>query len=220
MNLILMGPPGAGKGTQADLIKASYPVPHISTGDMFREAVQEGTELGLKAKSYMDKGQLVPDEVTIGIVEERLAQPDCREGFLLDGFPRTTVQAQALDQVMSKLNRKIEAAINIFVPDEVLIQRTTGRVSCAKCKSVYHVVFNPPRESGICDKCGAELIHRSDDQEETARKRLQVYQQQTSPLLKYYEEHGILHSIDGNRDTMQVFADIQEVLASIENSPQ
>ena len=204
MNLILMGPPGAGKGTQAELIKASYPVPHISTGDMFRDAVQEGAELGLKAKSYMDKGQLLPDEVTIGIVEERLAQPDCKEGFLLDGFPRTTAQAEALDEVMSKQQRRIEAAINISVPEEVLIQRTTGRVSCTRCKSVYHVVFNPPQQSGICDKCGGELIQRSDDEEETARKRLQVYQQQTSPLLDYYEEHGILHNIDGNRDAMQV----------------
>ena len=218
MTLILMGPPGAGKGTQAELIKASYPVTHISTGDMFRDAVQEGTELGLKAKSYMDKGQLVPDEVTIGIVEERLAQPDCKEGFLLDGFPRTTAQAEALDEVMSKQQRRIEAAINISVPEEVLIQRTTGRVSCTRCKSVYHVVFNPPQQSGICDKCGGELIQRSDDEEETARKRLQVYQQQTSPLLDYYEEHGILHNIDGNRDAMQVFADIQEVLASIGKS--
>jgi adenylate kinase len=215
MNLILMGPPGAGKGTQADLIKASYPVPHISTGDMFREAVQEGTELGLKAKSFMDKGQLVPDEVTIGIVEERLAQPDCKEGFLLDGFPRTTVQAQALDKVLSRLNSKIEAAINIFVPDEVLIQRTTGRVSCSQCKSLYHIVFNPPVKAGVCDKCGGELIQRSDDQEETARNRLKVYQQQTSPLLDYYEAHGVLHSIDGDRDTLQVFADIQAVLAGL-----
>lgn len=215
MNLILMGPPGAGKGTQADLIKASYPVPHISTGDMFREAVQQGTAMGLKAKSYMDQGQLVPDEVTIGIVEERLAQPDCKQGFLLDGFPRTIVQAEALDNVMKRLSGRIEAAINIAVPDEVLIQRTTGRVSCAQCKTVYHTVFNAPQKTGVCDKCGGELVQRTDDQEETARKRLQVYHQQTSPLLGYYQEQGILYEIDGDRATSQVFADIQKVLAGL-----
>lgn len=215
MNLIIMGPPGAGKGTQADFIKAAYPVPHISTGDMFREAVQQGTEMGLKAKSFMDQGQLVPDEVTIGIVEERLAQPDCVVGFLLDGFPRTIVQAQALDQVLARLNKKIEVAINVFVPDEILIQRTTGRVSCSKCKTVYHVTFSPPARAGVCDKCGGGLVQRSDDQEETARNRLQVYQKQTRPLLDYYDQHGVLHSIDGNRDSKQVFADIQKVLADL-----
>lgn len=215
MNLILMGPPGAGKGTQADMIKAAYPVPHISTGDMFREAVQQGTAMGLKAKSYMEQGQLVPDEVTIGIVEERLAQPDCQQGFLLDGFPRTIVQAEALDQVMKKLGGRIEAAINIAVPDEVLIQRTTGRVSCAACKTVYHTVFSPPAQAGVCDKCGGKLLQRSDDQEETARRRLEVYHQQTSPLLGYYQQRGILYSIDGDRAANQVFADIQEVLAGL-----
>lgn len=215
MNLIIMGPPGAGKGTQADFIKAAYPVPHISTGDMFREAVAQGTEMGLKAKSFMDQGQLVPDEVTIGIVAERLAQPDCDAGFLLDGFPRTIVQAQALDQVMVRLNKKIEAAINIFVPDEILIQRTTGRVSCSKCKTVYHITFSPPARAGICDKCGGGLVQRSDDQEETARNRLQVYQQQTRPLLDYYDQQGVLHSVDGNRSSTQVFADIQKMLADL-----
>ncbi|MGI6433806.1 MAG: adenylate kinase [Syntrophomonadaceae bacterium] len=215
MNLIIMGPPGAGKGTQADFIKAAYPVPHISTGDMFREAVEQGTEMGIKARLFMDKGQLVPDEVTIGIVEDRLAQPDCAMGFLLDGFPRTIVQAQALDQVMARLDKKIEAAINISVPDEILIQRTTGRVSCSKCKTVYHVIFSPPARAGICDKCGGGLVQRSDDQEETARKRLQVYQQQTRPLLDYYEQQGVLFSLDGNRDSTQVFADIQKVLAGL-----
>ncbi len=213
MNLIIMGPPGAGKGTQADFIKAAYPVLHISTGDIFREAVGQGTEMGLKAKSFMDQGRLVPDEVTIGIVADRLAQPDCEEGFLLDGFPRTIAQAQALDKVMSQQNRQIQAALNILVPDEILVERTTGRRSCAKCKTVYHITFSPTKKAGICDKCGGELVQRSDDQEETTRQRLEVYRQQTEPLLDYYEKLGILHTIDGDRDAKAVFADIQKALA-------
>lgn len=215
MNLILMGPPGAGKGTQADMIKAAYPIPHISTGDMFREAVSNGTEMGLKAKAFMDEGKLVPDEVTIGVVEERLAQPDCQKGFLLDGFPRTIVQAEALDAVMARLGKKLEAAVNIFVPDEILIERTSGRVSCGNCKTVYHLKFSPPQKEGACDKCGGALLQRSDDKEETARKRLQVYQEQTSPLLNYYDNVGILYSIDGNRDPKEVFTDLQKVLANL-----
>lgn len=212
MNVILMGPPGAGKGTQAELIKAEYPIPHISTGDMFRAAVSQGTELGKEAKKYMDSGKLVPDEVTIGIVAERLAQPDCEKGFLLDGFPRTTVQAEALDQVLSKQDKKIEAAINISVADEVLIERMSGRVSCKECKAVYNLKFNPTVKSGICDKCGGELIQRSDDNSETVRKRLEVYKEQTNPLLDYYQKKHILHDVDGDRDTGKVFADIQVVL--------
>lgn len=215
MNLIIMGPPGAGKGTQADFIKAAYPVVHISTGDMFREAVGQGTKMGLKAKSFMDKGQLVPDEVTIGIVEERLSQPDCQKGFLLDGFPRTIAQAKALDQVMAGQKRKIEAAINISVPDEILVKRVTGRVSCSTCKTVYHIIFSPPAKAGICDKCGGGLVQRSDDQEETARHRLEVYQEQTRPLLDYYERLGVLYEINGDRDSKEVFADIQKLLDGI-----
>lgn len=213
MNIVLMGPPGAGKGTQADLIKANYPIPHISTGDMFREAVKNKTELGLQAKSYMDEGKLVPDEVTIGIVKERLAQPDCAEGFMLDGFPRTTLQAEALDQVLSDLGRKIESVINIFVPREVLLQRILGRVTCNKCKAVYNLRFLKDHQT--CSKCGGELGFRSDDRGEIAKTRLEVYLEQTLPLLQYYQERHVLNSIDGNRETEEVFEDIKELLEKI-----
>lgn len=212
MNVILMGPPGAGKGTQAELIKAAYPIPHISTGDMFREAVTSGTTMGLEAKKYMDAGQLVPDKVTIGIVDERLTMPDCITGFLLDGFPRTTVQAEALDKALAKNDRRVEIAINISVPEDVLFLRMTGRVSCTDCKTVYHSRFNPPKTTGICDKCGGQLSQRSDDKEETVKKRLEVYMQQTQPLLDYYDSRGILFTIDGNRDPQKVFEEVQAVL--------
>lgn len=215
MNVLLMGPPGAGKGTQADLIKDRYPIPHISTGDMFREAVSTGTELGKEAKKYMDSGKLVPDEVTIGIVQERLAQDDCKEGFLLDGFPRTVKQAEALDQVLAKLGKKVEAAINITVPEDILYERMSGRISCKDCKTVYHLKFNPPAKAGICDKCGGELIQRSDDQGDTVKRRLEVYAEQTNPLIEYYEKQGVLYDIDGNRDSQAVFADIAKVMESL-----
>lgn len=215
MNIILMGPPGAGKGTQAELITTLYPIPHISTGDMFREAVSNATELGQEAQRYMDEGKLVPDEVTIGIVKERLAQDDCAQGFLLDGFPRTTVQAKALDEVMVELGRKIEAAINISVPNEVLIERLSNRISCKNCKTVYNLKYNPPTTAGSCNKCGGELVQRSDDKGETVQKRLQVYLEQTNPLLNYYEEQGVLHDFDGYRNSEVVFADIKKILENI-----
>ncbi|MBC7075421.1 MAG: adenylate kinase [Syntrophomonadaceae bacterium] len=215
MNIILMGPPGAGKGTQAELITAEYNIPHISTGDIFREAVSKGTELGKEAKKYMNEGKLVPDEVTIGIIEERLNYSDCLQGFLLDGFPRTTVQAEALDEVMAKLDRKIEVVINIFVDRDILIERMEGRVSCKNCKSIYNTKFNPPSSPGICDKCGGELVQRSDDRGETVRTRLDVYIEQTSPLLAYYEKKGLLHNINGDQDTSLVFEDIKKVLESL-----
>jgi adenylate kinase len=210
-----MGPPGAGKGTQAELIKAAYPIPHISTGDMFREAVQNGTEMGKEAKKYMDSGQLVPDAVTIGIVEDRLAQSDCEKGFLLDGFPRTTIQAQALDQVVAKRGKTVEVALNISVPDDILLIRMSGRVSCTTCKAVYNTKFNPPATNGICDKCGGELVQRNDDKEETVMNRLKVYQEQTQPLLDYYKEQGNLKTLDGNRDSLEVFKDVKAILENL-----
>jgi len=212
MNIILMGPPGAGKGTQAEFIKENYPILHISTGDMFREAVSNETVMGLEAKKYMDAGQLVPDEVTIGVVEERLAKPDCAQGFLLDGFPRTIPQAEALDRVLAKLDKKVEAALDIHVPEEILVDRMTGRVSCVKCKTLYNLKFSPPLKADICDKCGAELVQRSDDQGETVKKRLEVYMEQTQPLLDYYKNQGVLETIDGNRNPQVVFEDVKRVL--------
>lgn len=212
MNIILMGPPGAGKGTQAEIIKSKYPIPHISTGDMFREAVSNQTALGLEAKKYMDSGQLVPDEVTIGIVAERLAQPDCDKGFLLDGFPRTIVQADALAEVLNKLNKKIDAVINIAVPDEILISRMTGRISCKDCKALYNLNTTPPAVPGICDRCGGPLVQRSDDQGDTVVNRLKVYGEQTNPLLAYYRQRGLLHDIDGDRESAAVFNDVASIL--------
>ncbi|HWQ76391.1 MAG TPA: adenylate kinase [Syntrophomonas sp.] len=212
MNIILLGPPGAGKGTQAELIKANYPILHISTGDMFREAVGNATAMGMEAKKYMDAGQLVPDEVTIGVVEERLSQPDCSNGFLLDGFPRTIPQAEALDKVLAKMGKQVELALEITVPDAIIIDRMTGRVSCSKCKTVYNTKFSPPAQAGVCDKCGGELVQRSDDKEETVKNRLKVYAEQTQPLLSYYEKAGKLKSLDGNRDPQVVFKDVQGLL--------
>ena len=215
MNIVLMGPPGAGKGTQAEFIKKEYPIPHISTGDMFRDAVNRETELGKEAKKYMDAGKLVPDTVTIGIVEQRLAEDDCKTGFLLDGFPRTTVQAAALDKVLNNTSRKIDVAINITVPNEILIKRLSGRVSCKECKVVYNLQSNPSNTEGICDKCGGELIQRSDDQGETVAERLKVYQEQTNPLVAYYSRQNVLQEIDGNRESNLVFADIKNRLENL-----
>jgi len=215
VNIVLMGPPGAGKGTQAEFIKKEYPIPHISTGDMFRDAVNRETELGKEAKKYMDAGKLVPDTVTIGIVEQRLAEDDCKTGFLLDGFPRTTVQAAALDKVLNNTSRKIDVAINITVPNEILIKRLSGRVSCKECKVVYNLQSNPSNTEGICDKCGGELIQRSDDQGETVAERLKVYQEQTNPLVAYYSRQNVLQEIDGNRESNLVFADIKNRLENL-----
>lgn len=215
MNIILMGPPGAGKGTQAELLKARFPIPHISTGDIFRDAVNQGSELGQEAQKYMSSGQLVPDEITTAIVKERITQADCEPGFLLDGFPRTTAQAQALDQSLAELGKKVDLAINIDVPTELLIERLSGRISCQECKRVYNLNFNPPREQGKCDSCGGELVQRNDDRGETVVKRLEVYNQQTRPLLQYYEAQGVLFNIEGSRGSGQVFADIQEKLESL-----
>ncbi|MEQ8201784.1 MAG: adenylate kinase [Syntrophomonadaceae bacterium] len=215
MNIILMGPPGAGKGTQAEYIKKEYPIPHISTGDMFREAVQNGTPMGMEAKKYMDAGQLVPDQVTIGIVEDRLGMPDCNPGFLLDGFPRTTVQAEALDEVLRKLGKKLDLALNISVPEDVLTARMVGRVFCSSCKTVYNTIFNPPMVTGVCDKCGGVLVQRSDDKAETVKNRINVYWEQTQPLLAYYAQQGNLVTLDGQRDPQEVFGDVKALLEKL-----
>ncbi len=208
MNLILMGLPGAGKGTQAEKIEKKYKTPHISTGDMFRLAIKEETELGKQAKRYMDEGQLVPDEVTNGIVEERLAMDDCQEGFLLDGFPRTLPQAEALDEILKKLNKSIDYVIHVEVPEDQLLERLTGRRVCPKCGATYHVVNNPPKEEGVCDHDGSALVQRDDDTEETVKKRLTVNIEQTKPLLDFYEDKGVLVTVNGDQDIDKVFAEI------------
>lgn len=207
-----MGGPGAGKGTQANPLVERFHFPHISTGDMFRAAIKEGTALGLKAKSYMDAGGLVPDEVTIGIVEERLALPDCADGFLLDGFPRTLAQGSALADILERLGMKLDGVINIEVDEEVLIPRLTGRRVCRKCGSSYHMIFNPPKQEAVCGQCGGELYQRSDDTVETAKNRLNVYNSQTEPLIAFYAEKGLLKRINGDQPIDQVFQDILKVL--------
>jgi len=208
-----MGGPGAGKGTQANPLVERFHFPHISTGDMFRAAIKEGTALGLKAKSYMDAGGLVPDEVTIGIVAERLAQPDCADGFLLDGFPRTLAQGSALADILDRLGMKLDGVINIEVAEDVLIPRLTGRRVCRKCGASFHMVFNPPKQEGVCDLCGGELYQRSDDTVETAKNRLNVYNSQTEPLIAFYEEKGLIKRINGDQPIDQVFQDILKALA-------
>jgi adenylate kinase len=204
-----MGPPGAGKGTQAENIVARYNVVHISTGDMFRAAIKSGSEMGLLAKSFMDKGELVPDYVTIGIVKDRLAESDCKEqGFLLDGFPRTINQAEALDEILAELGIKLDAVINVAVESSVLIDRIVGRRICKTCGRTYHVVLNKPRVENVCDDCGSVLSVRADDNVETATNRLEVYEKQTAPLLAYYKDKGLLVDIDGDKAVSAVFDDI------------
>ena len=212
MNLILMGLPGAGKGTQAEKIIQKYGIPHISTGDMFRAAIKNNTELGLKAKAFMDEGNLVPDEVTIGIVRERLSKDDCKDGFLLDGFPRTTAQASALEEMLGDLGRKLDYVLYIEVPKEDLFKRLTGRWICPTCGATYHELYNPPKVSGVCDKDGSELIQRKDDKPETVGKRLEVNFKQTKPLVNFYEDKGYLRSLNGNKDIQEVFEDIDMIL--------
>lgn len=212
MNIVLMGLPGAGKGTQAMLIADRFHIPHISTGDMFRKAVSEQTELGIQAKNYMDQGLLVPDEVTIGIVKERLQQPDCANGFLLDGFPRTVPQAEALDRTLTELAKQIEHVIHIEVPTDALIHRLTGRRICKSCGATYHLLYNPSQVDGVCDKCGGELYQRADDSEETVSKRLEVNLAQTEPLLHYYKSKNILQTIDGEQEIEEVFQVIESIV--------
>ena len=197
LNIILMGPPGAGKGTQAKILIAKYDIPHISTGDMFREAIKAGTPLGKLAASYINDGHLVPDDVTIGLVKERLSQPDCAKGYLLDGFPRTIPQAEALEKITEEIGRKVEYVINIDTPYEELVKRICGRRVCKKCGAPYHIINIPPKVEGICDICGGELVQRPDDNEEALNTRLDAYMKQTKPLLDYYAKKGLLKNFDG-----------------------
>ena len=212
MNIIMLGAPGAGKGTQAKMIAEQYQIPHISTGDIFRANIKNGTELGKEAKTYMDQGALVPDELTVRILLDRVAQDDCKNGYVLDGFPRTIPQAEVLDAELSKLNEKIDYAINVEVPDENIIRRMGGRRACVNCGATYHMVHVPPKTEGICDKCQNELILRDDDKEETVKNRLDVYHKQTQPLIDFYSAKGVLKSVDGTIDMMDVFKSITDIL--------
>ncbi|EIN8846811.1 adenylate kinase [Listeria monocytogenes] len=214
MKLVLMGLPGAGKGTQAEQIVEKYNIPHISTGDMFRAAMKNNTELGRKAKSFMDNGDLVPDEVTNGIVRERLSEDDAKDGFLLDGFPRTVEQAQELENILSDLGTELDAVINIDVEKDVLMKRLTGRWICRTCGKTYHEIYNPPKVAGKCDLDGGELYQRDDDKKETVEKRLNVNMKQTKPLLDFYSEKGKLHNINGEQDIKDVFVDLEKILTS------
>lgn len=209
-----MGLPGAGKGTQAEQIVEKYNIPHISTGDMFRAAMKNNTELGRKAKSFMDNGDLVPDEVTNGIVRERLSEDDAKDGFLLDGFPRTVEQAQELENILSDLGTELDAVINIDVEKDVLLKRLTGRWICRTCGKTYHEIYNPPKVPGKCDLDGGELYQRDDDKKETVEKRLNVNMKQTKPLLDFYSEKGKLHNINGEQEIKDVFVDVEKILAS------
>lgn len=210
--IILLGAPGAGKGTNAKKITSEYHLPHISTGDMFREALRDETELGKLAKSYMDKGLLVPDEVTISLVKERLSKDDCKDGFLLDGFPRNLKQAEALEEIGKEINRPINYVIDINVPEEILKDRITGRRVCKKCGAPYHIKTLKPKVEGVCDICGGELIQRKDDNDEALKVRLDEYHHQTEPLINYYSKKGILHTVDGSKDLKEVMADIDAIL--------
>lgn len=212
MKIIMLGAPGAGKGTQAKRIAEKYNIPHISTGDIFRANIKNGTELGKKAKTYMDQGLLVPDELVCDLVVDRVAQEDAKNGYVLDGFPRTIPQAEALDAALEKINEKVDYAIDVDVPDENIINRMSGRRACVACGGTYHVVFNPTKVENVCDACGGELILRDDDQPETVKNRLQVYHEQTQPLIDYYTKKGILKSVDGTKNMSEVFDSIIAIL--------
>ncbi len=212
MNIVLFGPPGAGKGTQAKELTKRYGIPHISTGDILRANVRDGTELGMKAKEYMDRGELVPDTVLIGLIRNRLNEPDCKEGYLLDGYPRTIPQADALDIILREIGKPLDVVINIDVSDDSLVERLSGRRTCPTCGESYHVVFNPPEQQGVCDACGSQLYQRDDDREEVIRQRLAVYNQKTKPLIDYYAKAGILVNIDGSRSVDEVFRAVSGVM--------
>ena len=214
MKIIMLGAPGAGKGTQAKKIAAKYEIPHISTGDIFRANIKEGTELGKKAKTYMDQGLLVPDELVVDLVVDRVNQEDCKNGYVLDGFPRTIPQAEALDKALAANNETVDYAINVEVPDENIINRMSGRRACVNCGATYHLEYAPTKVEGICDVCGKELILRDDDKPETVKKRLDVYHEQTQPLIDYYTNAGILKTVDGTVDIDVVFQNIVEILGA------
>ncbi len=213
MKIVMLGAPGAGKGTQAKMIAAKYQIPHISTGDIFRANIKNGTELGKKAKSYMDQGLLVPDELTVDLVIDRLAQDDCKNGYILDGFPRTIPQAEALDAALAKLGEKMDYAIDVDVPDENIVSRMSGRRACTGCGATYHIVYNPSKKGECCEVCGEKLI-LDDDKPETVQKRLNVYHEQTQPLIDYYTKQSILRTVDGTQDMNDVFAEIVKILGA------
>ena len=212
MKIVMLGAPGAGKGTQAQMLAKKYDIPHVSTGDIFRMNIKNGTELGLEAKKYMDQGLLVPDELTVRILLDRVAKDDCKNGYVLDGFPRTIPQANVLEDALTKLGDKIDYAINVDVPDENIIRRMGGRRACLACGATYHIEHVPPKKEGICDKCGQELVLRDDDKPETVQKRLSVYHEQTQPLIQYYEKKGVMKEVDGTVDMKDVFAAITAIL--------
>ncbi|MBQ7795954.1 MAG: adenylate kinase [Lachnospiraceae bacterium] len=214
MKIIMLGAPGAGKGTQAEMIMEKYDLPHISTGDIFRANIKAGTELGVKAKAYIDKGQLVPDSLTIDLVMDRISQPDCNGGYILDGFPRTIPQAESLSAALRSRGDSLDYAINVHVPDEKIVTRMSGRRACPGCGHTYHVVYAAPHEEGICDKCGSALYLRDDDAPETVKKRLAVYHNQTQPLIEYYCGKKILRTVDGTKDLEEVFQDITNILGA------
>ena len=214
MKIIMLGAPGAGKGTQAKQIADKYAIPHISTGDIFRANLKAGTELGKKAKEYMDQGLLVPDELTCDLVMDRIGQDDCKNGFVLDGFPRTIPQAEALDAALTKINQKMDYAIDVDVPDENIVNRMSGRRACLNCGATYHIVSIPTKVEGVCDRCGSPVVLRDDDQPETVKKRLDVYHEQTQPLIDYYKEQDILRTVDGTQPMEDVFGAIVEILGA------
>ena len=218
MRIVLLGPPGAGKGTQAKRISERFGIPQISTGDILRDAVKRNTPLGIKARTFMDKGELVPDEVVIGIVEERLKEKDCTRGWILDGFPRTVPQAEALDRILEKHNTPVEYVLNFEIEEDEVIKRLTGRRNCEKCNNVYNIYFSPPVKEGVCDVCGGKLVQRSDDDEETVRERLRVYKEKTSPLIDYYNKKGRLYKIDANGDLEKVEEEIFKILEHHDNT--
>ena len=214
MKIVMLGAPGAGKGTQAKKIAGKYGIPHVSTGDIFRANIKNGTKLGMQAKAYMDAGNLVPDEITIGMLLDRIHQEDCEKGYVLDGFPRTIPQAESLTAALKERGESIDYAIDVDVPDENIIRRMSGRRACLSCGATYHIVYNAPKKEGVCDQCGEPLVLRDDDKPETVQNRLNVYHRQTQPLIDYYKKEGILAQVDGTQDMEQVFQDIVKILGA------